>query len=316
MKVLLVDDSPVDRVIAESFITALGHEVILGENGREAVELFRKHRPDLVLMDEVMPIMRGHEAAREIRETEDDWAPIIFLSARFSADDIVAGIEAGGDDYLAKPIDQKVLAAKMKAMERIAQMRSRLIELTIALENANSELQRQVDVDGLTHLANRRYMNRYLRHEIARCARAREPLAVIMCDIDEFKSYNDHYGHLKGDDCLKEVADVLNQSSRRATDLIARFGGEEFTIVLPSTGVEQARDVAEAIRQDIESRDLMHEYSSVTNHVTLSLGVHSLVPTALTEIDEFLAKADAALYRAKRSGRNQVVVYQKGMEED
>lgn len=309
MKVLLVDDSPVDRVISEAFLLELGHEVILGENGQQALELYREFKPDIILMDEVMPIMRGHEAARAIREHEDNWIPIIFLSARFTAEDIKAGIDAGGDDYLAKPLDQKILAAKMKAMERIAKMRQKLLEVSEELEKANIELQRQVDVDGLTGLANRRYLDRFLSHEVARCARSAQPLSVIMCDIDEFKRYNDHYGHLKGDDCIKMIANALTVRTRRATDLAARFGGEEFVLILPNTTGSDAIKVAQKIRDKVEALNIMHEKSSVTDHVTLSMGIYNATPTSMMRSEDFLHLADQALYHAKQNGRNKVTNY-------
>lgn len=309
MKVLLVDDSPVDRVISEAFLLELGHDVILGENGQQALDLYREHNPDIILMDEVMPVMRGHEAARAIREHEDNWVPIIFLSARFTAEDISAGIDAGGDDYLAKPLDQQVLAAKMKAMERISNMRKRLLEVSEELETANVELKRLADVDGLTGLANRRYMDRFLSHEVARCSRNKEPLTVIMCDIDEFKAYNDFYGHLKGDDCIKMIANTLMSSSKRATDLAARFGGEEFALILPNTTESDARRLAEKVRKSVEALNIMHEKSSVENYVTLSMGVYNAVPTKMLRGEDYLNLADKALYHAKQSGRNKVANY-------
>lgn len=309
MKVLLVDDSPVDRVISEAFLLELGHEVILGENGQQAIDLYREHDPDIILMDEVMPVMRGHEAARTIREYEDNWVPIIFLSARFTADDITAGIDAGGDDYLSKPLDQKILAAKMKAMERISNMRKRLLAVSEELESANVELKRLADVDGLTGLANRRYMDRFLRHEMARCARNSEPLSVIMCDIDEFKLYNDFYGHLKGDDCIKMIASTLVEASKRATDLVARFGGEEFALILPNTTETDAISLAEVIREKVQAKNFLHEKSSVADHVTLSIGIYNQVPTIMLESDAYLNLADKALYHAKQTGRNKVVSY-------
>lgn len=309
MKVLLVDDSPVDRVISEAFLLELGHDVILGENGLQALELYSEHHPDIILMDEVMPVMRGHEAARAIRGLDDDWVPIIFLSARFTAEDIAAGIDAGGDDYLAKPIDQTILAAKMKALGRISNMRQKLLEVSEKLERANVELQRLADVDGLSCLANRRYMDRFLSHEVARCARSKQPLSVIMCDIDEFKLYNDQYGHLKGDDCIKLIADLLASNTRRATDLAARYGGEEFAIILPDTTEEDALKLALNIRSKVEELNIMHEKSTVTDHVTLSLGVYNATPSQILRGDDYLNFADKALYHAKQNGRNKVVVY-------
>ncbi|MCG8609433.1 MAG: diguanylate cyclase [Pseudomonadales bacterium] len=306
MKVLLVDDSLVDRMILESFLQDLGHELVIGENGAQAVELYKEHSPDLVIMDEVMPVMKGQDAARKIREIEDNWTPIIFLSACFSAEDIAAGIEAGADDYLAKPIDHKTLSAKMMAMQRIATMRSKLIQITRDYEEANEHLKKLVDIDGLTGIANRRYLDRYLAHEVARCQRSAQSLTVIMCDVDHFKAYNDFYGHLQGDDCLKSVANALGTVSRRTTDLVARYGGEEFAVMMVGVEREDVRAIAESIRLAVMDLAIPHAKSSIADVVTLSVGVFVDVPKIGTTPSDFLKRADAALYQAKQSGRNKV----------
>lgn len=306
MKVLLVDDSLVDRMIVESFLQDLGHEVVIGENGLEAIELYQQHQPDLVLMDEVMPVMKGREAARKIRDLEDNWVPIIFLSACFSADDIAAGIKAGGDDYLAKPVEQKILAAKMQAMQRISEMRRKLLAVSEELERANEELKHLVDVDGLTGLSNRRYINRFLKHEIARCARSRQTMTIIMCDIDYFKNYNDCYGHLQGDDCLKSVAEALRTFTRRATDLAGRYGGEEFLVILVGLESKDVLEKAEQLRKNITDLNIPHEGSKVAHCVTLSIGVFATVPETYMTPEDLLKQADTALYAAKAAGRNQV----------
>lgn len=316
MKVLLVDDSLVDRMIVESFLQDLGHEVVIGENGQEAIDLYQQHLPDLVLLDEVMPVMKGQEAAKHIRDIEDNWVPIIFLSACFSADDIAAGIKAGGDDYLAKPVEQKILAAKMEAMQRIAEMRAKLITLSKELEVANEELKHLVDVDGLTGLSNRRYIDRFLQHEIARCARSRQTMTIIMCDIDYFKGFNDHYGHLQGDDCLKSVAGALKNFTRRATDLAGRYGGEEFIIVLIGIEETAALSRAEQLIKSIEDLNIPHEKSRISYRVTSSAGVYVTIPEPTETPAELLQKADKALYAAKQGGRNQVQLYNESFATD
>ncbi|WP_250654957.1 GGDEF domain-containing protein [Alkalimarinus coralli] len=197
----------------------------------------------------------------------------------------------------------------MKAMERISKMRQRLLEVSEELEVANVELKRLADVDGLTGLANRRYMDRFLSHEVARCSRSNEPLTVIMCDIDEFKLYNDFYGHLKGDDCIKMIANTLMSSLKRATDLAARFGGEEFALILPNTTEQDANKLAEQVRESVEELNIMHEKSSVQNYITLSMGVYNAIPTKMLRSEDYLGLADKALYHAKQTGRNRVVNY-------
>jgi len=305
MKILLVDDTKTERLIISAYLEKLGHTTICAENGHQAIELFKSESPDLVLMDVIMPEMDGHEAARCLRKDESDWVPIIFLSGRVAAEDIVAGIEAGGDDYLTKPVDFTVLGAKMTAMQRIAKMRHRLILLSSELESANSELKKLVNIDGLTGLANRRYLDKYLRVEVARSMRNKHMLSVILCDVDFFKKYNDTYGHLKGDDCLKDVAKAMETACKRSTDLVARYGGEEFAVVLPDTSGENAVMLADTMRQAIE--DLNEEHSaSDLGKVTISMGVYCSLPQNKGASENMLQKADEALYQAKQGGRNRV----------
>jgi diguanylate cyclase (GGDEF)-like protein len=309
MKILLVDDTPAELKIISSYLRKMGHELISCTNGEEAVECYQNNTVDLVLLDIVMPVMDGYEAARRIRGFKDGWVPIIFLSGRDSPKDIAAGIEAGGDDYLVKPIDEVILAAKMRAMERIADMRERLIEVSSELEEANAELQKLADVDGLTGIANRRSLDAYLEHETARCIRENQPISVIMIDLDHFKAYNDYYGHLAGDNCLKRIADILQNKVRRPSDMAGRYGGEEFCIILPNTDEEGAKHVAEFVRLTVEELGIPHVGNGEKGVVTLSLGVVTHYPDPSFGISALLNEADKALYHAKRCGRNRVEVF-------
>ena len=308
MKILLVDDTKTEQLIMTAYLNKLGHEVITGENGQQAVELYKSEQPDLVIMDVIMPVMDGHDAAKEIRSYSDDWVPIIFLSARVEPDDIAQGIEAGGDDYLTKPVDHTVLEAKMKAMQRIAEMRHRLIKVSTELEKANDELKQLANADGLTGLSNRRYMDKFLRVEISRGIRYEQPISIILADVDHFKPFNDNYGHLEGDDCLKKIANALENVCKRQTDLVARYGGEEFAIILPDTKAENAEIMAERLRKAVEDLKIPHAYSSTGAVCTMSLGVFTVVPQKGDKGEAMLAKADAALYQAKQGGRNQFAV--------
>lgn len=305
MKILLVDDTKTERLIITTYLEKLGHTTIAAKNGHQAIELFASESPDLVLMDVIMPEMDGHEAARRLRKNESDWVPIIFLSGRVAAEDIAAGIEAGGDDYLTKPVDFTVLGAKMTAMQRIAKMRRKLLDVSSELESANAELKKLVNIDGLTGLANRRYLDKYLRVEIARSMRNKHELSVILCDVDFFKKYNDTYGHLKGDDCLKKVAAAMESMCKRTTDLVARYGGEEFMAILPDTNGENAVLLANKMREAVEALNEQHSASDL-GKVTISLGVYSVVPENKEDSEKLIHKADEALYEAKQTGRNRV----------
>ncbi len=306
MNILLVDDTRTEQHIMTVRLNEMGHDVICCSNGQEAIDLYEQYDFDLVLMDVIMPVMDGYETARHIRKEEDDWVPIIFLSGRTSPDDIAAGIEAGGDDYLTKPVDETILAAKMSAMQRIAAMRHRLISVSHELEKANDELQKLANADGLTGLANRRIIDEYLERETARAIRSEHPIAVIMIDLDNFKFYNDNYGHIAGDSCLKKVSKVLKTTVRRPEDLVGRYGGEEFCVILPNTDMNGAAFVAERIRSEVENLKIPHARNTAGNVVTLSLGIASNIPGKKTTANHLLNAADKALYEAKMAGKNQV----------
>lgn len=305
MRILVVDDSASQRLFLKAHLGKMGHEVVTAADGREGIEVFTDIDPDIVLLDVMMPGIDGYETARVIRGTNDQWVPIIFLSGCADTGDIAAGIDAGGDDYLTKPCDPTVLEAKIRSMTRIAQMRRQLVDRGEALRTANAALMRMIDVDGLTGIANRRRLDRKLVEEVGRGARNCTPLAVILLDIDHFKGFNDTYGHLAGDECLKLVARVLESGARRPADLVARYGGEEFCVVLPETGGEGAVLVAERLRAAVVG--VAVELPNASARVTASFGVAAGMPMAGVDPQQWLARADLALYAAKMGGRDRVV---------
>lgn len=305
MQVLIADDSRASRVLIASCVSEARHEVILAEDGMEAVRSFKTAMPDLVILDVVMPRLDGLDATRRIRRLcrlGDLWIPIILLTSRDEDEDLAVGIEAGADDYLVKPVSPVVLQAKLRAMQRIATMRARL-------EQANAELRALSGRDGLTGIANRRHFDEQVRLEWRRCRRDGHPLGLILADVDHFKRYNDHYGHLGGDDCLTAVAAALKDCVRRAGDLVARYGGEEFVVLLPNTDLTGTGRVAEEARAAVEGLQLPHAASDTAPVVTLSLGAAAFPPRLLgeAEVQDLIDRADRALYRAKAQGRNRVV---------
>ncbi|HPR08252.1 MAG TPA: diguanylate cyclase [Denitromonas sp.] len=312
MKVLLIEDTVTSATIVSAQLAKLGLESVHARDGEAGLEIFKQSRPDLILLDVIMPGLDGFEVARRIRllEKDGDWTPIIFLTARTSDKDLERGIEAGGDDYLVKPVSEIVLAAKVRAMQRLAQMRLSLLVLTRRLDDANRELKRLTSVDGLTGIANRRCFDESIAREWQRSRRNRLPLSMLMLDVDFFKQYNDRYGHQTGDECLKAVANCLQSELKRPADLVARFGGEEFVVILPETNVVGAKRVAEAMRNALESLKLPHDKSAVSDYVTASVGVTTVYPSPddAGTIADMLEAADKALYLAKRAGRNQVAV--------
>jgi diguanylate cyclase (GGDEF)-like protein len=311
VKVIVVEDQRVVRAKLSAMIERMGHQVLEAEDGEQGFALWNRERPDLVLMDAIMPVLDGYAAARRIRAMEPDgWTPIIFLSAAEADQDLEKGIDAGGDDYLVKPVSFVVLHAKIRAMQRIDDMRRRMREMTARLGEANEELARLNNLDGLTGLSNRRCFDEALRREARDSKFADAPLSLVMIDVDHFKSFNDTRGHQAGDECLRSVAALLAADREPGTEVAARYGGEEFAIILPGHDQEAARSRAEKLRAGVEGLRLPHGGSGTAPWVTVSVGVATLRPGE-DDGTSLLAAADWALYQAKRSGRNQVVAAQQ-----
>jgi len=304
MKILLVEDSATLRLAMCGFIRKAGHEAVVAESGEEALQLVEANPVDMVIMDVEMPGLDGFETTRLIREFFGErWVPIIFVTGMSDEDSYQKGIEAGGDDYMIKPVSPIILTAKLRAFERIVDMQQQLQDL-------NQELQALSQRDGLTDLYNRRAYEEKARLQWQVSTRAREPVAVLMIDVDHFKEFNDHYGHQAGDDCLKQVARTLREGLHRPADILARYGGEEFIILLPNTSVEGARIVAEALREAVRRLAVPHARSSTAERVTVSIGAAVAEHTSGMDEHALAREADEALYRAKSRGRDRVEVRQ------
>ena len=312
MKALVVEDTVTSATLICQKLRKMGIEPVHAIDGEKGLEIFERERPDVVLLDIILPGIDGFEVAQRLRqrETDGEWTPIIFLTARPSEADLQRGIQVGGDDYLVKPISDVVLEAKVRAMQRIAQMRHALISVTHKLDEANRELTRLSTIDGLTGIANRRHFDEVLAQEWRRAMRNRHPLSLVVIDVDCFKQFNDGYGHQVGDECLKAVAQILADKLRRPSDLAARYGGEEFVGVLPETTEEGAVALAEEVRMTLQNKRISHRFSLVAPHVTISAGVATTIPERGDEngFTALLHAADQALYEAKRSGRNRVML--------
>lgn len=298
MNVLVVEDSKSIRDLICAFIQDLGHQTTSADNGEKALEVASVDTIDLVLMDVELPGIDGYETTRRMRARwADNWIPVIFLSANYSSGHFVEGIEAGGDAYLAKPVNGAVLQAMVKAMARIASMRDEL-------KRVNKELADLSVIDPLTSLINRCGLNMHLSREWGRANRESAPLSLMLIDVDHFKKYNDNYGHLEGDRCLEQVGKAMMAVAKRPTDVVARYGGEEFIIVLPNTHLAGAAEVAEWVRAAIEKLAIPHAHSSAAQYVTVSIGVAE--KGEKTYSDDLISEADKALYAAKEKGRNGV----------
>ena len=309
MRILIADDSRTMRAALSDQLRAMGHTVIEAHEGQQAVELFRASAPDLIVLDVDMPVMNGYETARRIRALGGDhgWIPIVFLSGNVHDNDVASGIEAGGDDYLTKPVSPVVLRAKINAMQRITDMRQRLVDLKEQLEAHNASLKQESSVDCLTAIPNRRTFDAAFEQEWNHALRSGKPLALLLGDVDHFKKYNDTYGHQKGDECLKAVAGAIRSAAHRKVDLVARYGGEEFALLLPDTPPVSALLVAGRVLEGLRGLRIPHE-GSPGGHVTMSIGVCATVPQADQLQADLVKTADRALYDAKSKGRNQAVL--------
>lgn len=304
MKILIADDTNTDRLLLKLYITKLGYRVVEASNGQEAIDQFIEHSHDLdlVLMDVQMPVINGFDAVKAMRNIQEqqkqEWIPVIFLSASAEEGDVEDGILAGGDDYLIKPIGQKVLAAKMLAMKRIADMRRRLVE-------SNSVLERLAATDYLTGVANRRSFEMTLGKEMQVAKEHGLSMACAIFDLDRFKVVNDTYGHDAGDAVLVEIMKRM-KASVRDIDSIGRLGGEEFGILLPNISESEAKETFTRFLRVVSDTPVVYEDTDIA--VTTSIGV-AVYCGDDEDKKSLLKRADECLYEAKDTGRNKVVLH-------
>lgn len=301
MKILVAEDDPVSRLLMQRTLTKFGYEVLLAADGRQAVEILsQEDAPRLALIDWMMPEVDGLSLCREVREQHRDtpYVYIILLTSKQSSEDVVAGLEAGADDYLTKPCQMPELRARLHTGHRILSLEDRLVK-------ARDEMHYRATHDALTAVWNRGSILSLLRSELQRGARERRPISLLLCDVDHFKSVNDNYGHVIGDRVLEEVAKRL-KAEVRGYDAVGRYGGEEFLIVLGDCDRASLKVRAEALRRAIADVPLSIDGLSVP--VTLSIGGTTCEkPLADLPLELILTEADTALYQAKAQGRNRSV---------
>ncbi len=291
-RILIVDDIPAN-IKSLNAILADDYNVIFATDWRKGLELAGRMSPDIVLLDIMMPDMDGYEICRRLKsESETREIPVIFITALDSEADEEKGLSYGAADYITKPFRPAIVRLRVRNHLQLKLQRDRLESLTMT--------------DGMTEIANRRRFDQHLDEEWRRCARMHIPLSAIMMDIDNFKAFNDNYGHTAGDDCIRDIAQALARVPTRAGDLVARYGGEEFACLLPGTDAEGALTIAERLLDAVNDLAIPHAWSNVTDSVSISAGVGTVVPTGDGEPEGLIRMADEMLYKAKNAGRNRV----------
>ncbi len=297
--VLIVDDVRSNLKVVGAILDRVGYSTTFATSGQQAFERMKKSKPDLILLDVMMPEMDGIEVCKQIKGmSQYEEIPIIFVTASHENKTIMEAFEQGAVDYITKPFYSGELLARVKIHLELKYTRDELKKTLISLNTLAT-------IDGLTGVFNRRHLFILAEQEFHRVRRYGSSFSVFILDVDHFKQINDNYGHNIGDETLKSLA-ITTQELLRKVDLFGRFGGEEFVVFLPETDIDQALQVAERIRQKIANLNL--EFDSKILPITVSIGLATYVSTDPT-IDEMLKRADLALYEAKRGGRNQVVVY-------
>lgn len=299
MRILVADDSKTMLGVVAASLTKMGHSVTAVSSGLEAIASYQKEKPDLIILDVIMDEMGGFECAKQIRALDpDDWIPIIFLSATVDDESIANGIDAGGDDYLTKPFSEITLDAKIRAMQRISDMRQKLFETT-------QKLYLQSSTDALTGIYNRFQFDRSIKDILHSADRFGHHIALLFIDLDNFKNINDSFGHKVGDELLVTVANRV-RSCLKINDFISRIGGDEFAVIL--TDIERIEHAGATAQSIIDSLKKMHEISGHELRVGASIGI-AFYPQIGTTTKNIVQNADIAMYHAKSLGRNNFQYY-------
>ena len=321
-RILVVDDHEDNIELLRARLEARGYDVEGASDGQAALDAVDRICPDLILLDVMMPKMDGMEVVRRLKAKSElnelPFIPVIMQTALDSTENKVEGLDAGADDYITKPINFAELEARVKSLLRIQTLQSALAarerekselnaQLSVVngqLSEANNELKRISLTDGLTQIENRRSLNERLHEMWLHSVRLHEPISLVMCDIDKFKSVNDNYGHQAGDSVLKEFAHLLKAEAREI-DRVGRYGGEEFLLILPGTVLDAAVTFAERLREKVQRHTF--SYAGGTLCRTMSCGVASSPHPRVKDEDALLRAADDSLYVAKETGRNRAV---------
>jgi len=294
--VLVIDDQESSIETIKGILNS-EYTIYSAENGINGIEAAKKYLPDVILLDILMTDMDGYEVISKLKSLEETKKiPVIFITSLISTADEEKGLAMGAADYITKPFSPAIVRLRLKYQMKIISQMHTIEKFSL--------------LDQLTGIPNRRSFDAQIKKEWARALRERTPFSILMIDLDFFKIYNDTYGHLRGDAVLKEVVKVILKILKRPADFAARWGGEEFAVLLPYTPLRGAFEIAEQIRKGVEDTDIADEDGSVTK-ITVSIGVNTREHNHVYTMDEFISNADKALYDAKNKGRNLVCVYIK-----
>jgi two-component system, cell cycle response regulator len=309
MRVLIADDDATSRLLLKAMATKLGHECLMATDGSSAWELLSAGGIDVLLSDWMMPGVDGPELCRRVgEELTGSYVYVVLITGLGDHERVLEGMGAGADDYLIKPVDPFAVQTRLVAAERMTILHRQLIDVRAQLELANRELLGRSLTDVLTGLGNRRHMEEDMASVHAGALRTGRSYGLALFDIDHFKLYNDHYGHMAGDEVLRQVAESL-RATARAGESVYRYGGEEFLLLLPDCMVDDAAMAAVRIREAVRALAIPHVARPTQPPVvTLSGGVTCWLGDSAPPIQGLLRQADEALYQAKSAGRDRIVV--------
>lgn len=303
---LVVDDLEDNVELVCQTLEDCSYQTLRANDGHTAIDLAIRERPDLIVLDVMMPGLDGIGTCRLLQADEHTKdIPIIFVSARGEPADLRQGLEAGAHDYIRKPFNADELVARVQATLRFKRKQDELRAARGELETKNRELARLAVIDGLTQLYNHTHIFKRLEDEFVRASRYGKHLGFLMVDIDFFKRVNDRHGHRVGDAMLRELADLLRASVRQV-DVVGRYGGEEFAVILPETDRDSALAIAERLRESVERHPFDLNPSGEPLRVTVSVGVATYPSERVHRCEDLVEEADRLLYEAKSAGRNQV----------
>ena len=314
MRVLIVDDDASMRALVRKVLETVGHQVLEAADGRSGMEMALEFQPQLMIVDWVMPEMNGLELTRALRQTKIGRGIYILIMTALDDDDrLIEAFENGVDDFMNKPISPRVLAARLRAGQRVIRLqqeldrdREEIRRFAAELAVSNRRLQEVALTDSLTGFPNRRYAIERMQQEWSVSSRTRRLLSAMVIDVDQFKTYNDSHGHDVGDAVLRQVAASI-KGALRAQDIVARTGGDEFLVICPDTGLDAALACAERVRFAVESAPLVQTGQTLVTSVSIGVATRD---TVMTDPDALIKRADQALYLAKNKGRNCIMTAQ------